>query len=393
MSREIEVFTIIRYKIRQYNIEAVERDLKYMNSIPSSLTGISGSYGVHPSASAAPKEVSQESKNVPASDSVSISSAPSKEKAAVKSASPEAAPEVKAAENDLADRKVEPVKITIISTNDLHGAYKHMPQVAGLVETLREKHPGAILIDGGDSTYNPPYSKQHHYDPMVDIMNEMNYNIVNLGNHEFQYGRKAMFTEFVDRMESEILCANVFDPETGGYLPGVQPYVIEEVEGVKVAFAGVLEPKMHTKANPHVGKDVDKISTAEGMQRIMPELEAKADIIIAMTHQGLNDDRKMVNQVDGIDMIFGAHDHAITDEAIVLGKYPNQTYLVESGSHCKLVGLTEIFVDPQSKEIIDIQFRQYPVQTSSVKPDPEVSKIISDYNKNGKPFISGRGEE
>ncbi len=279
----------------------------------------------------------------------------------------------------------EPIKITIISTNDMHGKFDRMPKVAGLIDALQKQNPGAILVDGGDSTYNPPYSTANRFNPMPEILNEMGYNIVNLGNHEFQFGKGATGSEFTGRLDKsiDVLAANVHDKSINDSLAGTKPYVIKDLNGLKVAFVGIVEPNMGTSANPHVGKDLVKESPADAINRLMPEMKKQADVIVAMTHQGLGDDQKMLRMVEGLDLVLASHDHAVTDSPIQVGKFPNQTYIVESGSHCKLVGLTELLVDPDTKEVVDIKFKNYDVGSYNVKPDPAVAKIISDYQAGG----------
>lgn len=275
--------------------------------------------------------------------------------------------------------KSEPVTITIISTNDMHGKFNKMPKVAGIIDDLRAKFPGAIVVDGGDSSYNPPASTKHGFEPTTQVLNAMGYDIIGLGNHEFQNGKQATVDKFVKKVNADVIAGNVHADHVGGYLEGVQPYVVKEVGGVRVAFVSMLEPKMHTKPNPHVGKDLVKEQPIEAMKRLMPELKENADIIIGVNHEGLNDDRKLAQAVDGITAILSSHDHAITDSPIKVGSYPNSTYIVESGSHCKLVGLTQITVDPDSKEVIDFKFQNYPVDTYNCKPNAKVAQIIKDY--------------
>ena len=89
------------------------------------------------------------------------------------------------------ESKSEPITLTIISTNDMHGQYQLMPKVAGVIDALRERYPDAIVVDGGDSTYNPPFSEVNEFGPITDVLNEMKYDVITLGNHEFQYGKES----------------------------------------------------------------------------------------------------------------------------------------------------------------------------------------------------------
>ncbi len=282
------------------------------------------------------------------------------------------------------------IKVNIINTHDMHGYFKNMANIAGLINQLREQNPGAVVIDGGDVAYNPPYSDASHYEPMPDVMNQIGYNIVSLGNHEFQWDAPTLDQEFVKKLKADVLCANVLDPRTKGYLPGVQPYLIKEINGVNFGFIGVVEPKMATSAHPNVGSDVLKLSPGATLKKLIPEVKAKgADVIVVISHQGIDDDPSMARQVPGIDVILSSHDHQVTESPIVVGKFPNQTYIVESGSHCKNVGLTTIEYDPKTKEVIDVGFTPYPAMSSTVKADPAVLNILGDRREIGSSYPHG----
>lgn len=275
--------------------------------------------------------------------------------------------------------KSEPITLTIISTNDMHGQYQLMPKVAGVIDALRERYPDAIVVDGGDSTYNPPYSELNEFGPITDVLNEMKYDVITLGNHEFQYGKESTSKDFALKLDADVVSANVHDKSLKDNLDGVKPYVIKNVNGLRVAFVGLVKPKMHTKAHPNVGKDLVKESTIEAMQRLMPEIKKEADVVIALTHQGLGDDERMASHIKDISLVLAAHDHVNTSKPIVVGNYPSKTYIVENGSHCKMVGLSQLTIDPETNKVIEFKFKQYPVETYGVKPNANVAKIINDY--------------
>lgn len=267
-------------------------------------------------------------------------------------------------------------KITLIHTNDLHAYLKSMPELAGIIQELRKEHPDAILVDGGDVAYNPPVSDHHHFEPMPEIMNQIGYDIQLLGNHEFQWPEATLEKEYVGTMKADLLCANVRDKKTHDYLPGVKPYVIKEVNGVKIGFIGVVTPDMATSAHPDVGKDVQKLGVEEELKKLIPEVRSKgADIIVVLSHEGVSDDQKLAKDVQGIDLILAAHDHALTKQPVEVGSYPSKTYIIESQSHAKFVGETTLEVDPEKKELIAVNMKQIPTANSVVKPDPEVEKI------------------
>lgn len=273
-------------------------------------------------------------------------------------------------------------KITLINTNDLHAYLPNMPEVAGIIDDLKKQHPDAILVDGGDIAYNPPISDKHYFEPMPEIMNAMGYQVASLGNHEFQWSNKKLEDDVISKVTSDVICGNALDKETGSYLPGVSPYVIKEVNGIKIGFIGLVTTKMATSAHPNVGKEVKKLDEAETLKNLIPEVKAKgAEIIVVISHQGIDDDPEMAKAVPGADVILAAHDHQLTSNPIVVGNYPHKTYIVESGSHGKYVGETTLGIDEKTHELVALTMRAIPTKNNTIAPNQEVKKIVDDFMK------------
>ncbi|MDQ7824954.1 MAG: bifunctional UDP-sugar hydrolase/5'-nucleotidase [Candidatus Eremiobacteraeota bacterium] len=276
--------------------------------------------------------------------------------------------------------------ITILSTNDMHAQFKNMPEVSGLVHQLKKENPDAIVVDVGDIAYNPPYSDANHFSPMLEIMNQIGYHIVEPGNHEFQYGAPAMHDEYTSRINADVVCSNIRDKKTGDYLPGVKPYVIKDVEGVKVAFIGTVVPHMATSAHPDVGKDVDKREINDTVRELLPELKAQgAEVIVSLSHHGVGKkaDLNLAENVEGINVILTGHDHQFTGEPIVVSKFPTRTYIIEGMSHGKYVMETDITIDNKTREVIAVNMKPWPTSSATVKPDPVVEDIIKNYHSKG----------
>lgn len=343
-----------------------------MNSINPSFTSNYTSYTINQSSS---QRTEQTSTSSVSNDSFTPSSKSLDDDFAKADKLKQASATSKVGEKSTSD----PITLTIISTNDMHGQYQLMPKVAGVIDALRERYPDAIVVDGGDSTYNPPFSEVNEFGPITDVLNEMKYDVITLGNHEFQYGKESTSKDFALKLDADVVSANVHDKSLKDNLDGVKPYVVKDVNGLRVAFVGLVKPKMHTKAHPNVGKDLVKESTIEAMQRLMPEIKKEADVVIALTHQGLGDDERMASHIKDISLVLAAHDHVSTSKPIVVGNYPSKTYIVENGSHCKMVGLSQLTIDPETNKVLDFKFKQYPVETYGVKPNQNVAKIINDY--------------
>ncbi|GEM_PF-704592 len=276
--------------------------------------------------------------------------------------------------------------ITLISTNDMHGHFKNMPEVSGLVHQLKAENPDALVVDVGDIAYNPPYSDGNHFDPMIDIMNQIGYNVVEPGNHELQYGAPAMHDEYTSRIKADVICSNIRDKSTGDYLEGIKPYVIKDVNGVKVAFIGTLVPHMATSAHPNVGKDTKNLDINSTVRSLLPEIKAQgAEVIVDLSHHGVGKkaDLDLAQSVEGLDVILSGHDHQLTEGPVVVSKFPNKTYIIEGMSHGKFVMKTEIVVDNKTHDVIAVNMKPYPTSSSTVKADPEVENIIHNYQDKG----------
>jgi 2',3'-cyclic-nucleotide 2'-phosphodiesterase (5'-nucleotidase family) len=273
-------------------------------------------------------------------------------------------------------------EITIISTNDLHGYLKNMPEVAGIIHKLKAENPNAVVVDCGDVAYNPSFSDKHHYEPMTEIMNEIGYNVVTLGNHEFQWGQPTLEKEYLQKMDADVVCANVKDKKTHDSIPGTQPYVIKDVDGVKVGFVGVVTPKMATSAHPSVGGDVEKLNVESTLQKVVPEMKQKgAEVVVVLSHYGYVRDDDVARQIDGLDVIISGHDHQFTEHPLEVGSYPNKTYIFESASHAKYVAMTKITVDAKTHKVVSADMKQISTMSGNVPSDPEVEKIVAQYGK------------
>src|ERR1044071_8862939 len=146
------------------------------------------------------------------------------------------------------------VQITILSTTDLHGNidpidyYTNKPdnrglaKIATLIKRARKENPNSLLIDSGDTIQGTPLESFHNRknnqppDPMMLVMNSLNYDAMAVGNHEYNFGLKVL-----EKARSEAkfpwLSANTYDSKTGK--PHYAPYLVRDVAGIKVGILGL----------------------------------------------------------------------------------------------------------------------------------------------------------
>src|ERR1043166_1489955 len=199
------------------------------------------------------------------------------------------------------------VQITILSTTDLHGNidpidyYTNKPdnrglaKVATLIKRLRKENPNSLLIDSGDTIQGTPLESFHNRknnqppDPMMLVMNSLNYDSMTVGNHEYNFGLKVL-----EKARSEAkfpwLSANTYD--TAKQQPHYQPYIVKEVASVKIGVRGLSTPGIPNWDNPpnYAGLEFhEPISEARKWVPILRDKE-KADVVVIAMHMGLGQD-------------------------------------------------------------------------------------------------------
>ena len=158
------------------------------------------------------------------------------------------------------------VHITLLGTTDLHGHvepldyYTNKPanlglaKIATLIRQARAEQPDALLLDSGDTIQGTPlayyYAEKdtHATNPMMLLMNSLGYDAMAVGNHEFNFGLDVLW-KAKREAQFPILGANIEQAYSGG-VPYFKPYIIKQVDGVRVAIVGFVTPGIPTVGNP-----------------------------------------------------------------------------------------------------------------------------------------------
>lgn len=261
------------------------------------------------------------------------------------------------------------IKMTILHTNDIHGAVDRLPALTGTINKLKKEDPQAVLVDSGDLAYSakPPESEGDQFNTIIDYLNGNNYMAIVPGNHDFQWGKEAASTEFFGKLKADVLCANIFDPDTGKLIPNTKPYVIKDIQGVKVAIVGVTTTKMQTNEHPEIGQDLIALDDIGVLQReIALARNEGAQVFIALIHKGittLKDFKMLAQKLPDLDLMVIAHDHKVEKRSYRTGSYPHRTYIVESGQYGANVGKVDLFIDRETKKVLTAHMKTIPAAT------------------------------
>lgn len=246
-----------------------------------------------------------------------------------------------------ADAKAEMAgKTVILHTNDVHGAVEGYAYIAQLKADYEAKGAEVILVDAGDYSQGEVYVSDTKGLDAVEMMNVTGYDVVTLGNHEFDYGY-AQLKENMTKADFKILCANVYGEDGTPIFDANYTYTTKS--GVKIGFFGMETPEAQTKANPALIKGLKFDTDLKAVAEKQLEALKDDDVVIALSHLGVDDSSKpytsydLYNAAKGIDFIIDGHSHSV----MIKGK--NGEPIQSTGTKFANIGV--IVIDDASKKI------------------------------------------
>jgi len=280
----------------------------------------------------------------------------------------------------------KPTFITILHTNDFHGNLQSFTaidnivggsaRIARLVNEIRSSAPGIVLLlDAGDATHGTALSNFFNGKPVIEVMNEMGYDTMEIGNHDFNYGQAGL-AETASEAEFPLLAANIKVTATGKTPPFCQPYIIKQVMGKRIAIFGLITPDTPIVTHPKNVVGLTFLDPIETAAKLVPKLQPKADLIIALTHIGYEMDRLLGEEVGGINVIVGGHSHTMISVPERLGNSGGNAIIVQAWENGKVLGRLDL--EMRGKAIVRFSGQLIPV-TADVPEDPGVKAIIDPY--------------
>lgn len=250
-----------------------------------------------------------------------------------------------------------------------YGKMGGMDRVATLVNAVRAERGDdkVLLLDGGDTWQGSWTSLQTKAQDMVDVMSALKTDAM-VGHWEFTYGADRV-KEIADSASFAFLAQNIRDNEWQE--PVFEGRKVFERGGAKVAVIGQALPRTAV-ANPRwMFPKWEFGIREEDMQKQVDDARAEgADVVVLLSHDGFDVDRKLASRVKGIDVILTAHTHDAMPGLIKVG----DTVLVATGSHGKF--LSRLDLEVKDKKVTGVRFKLMPVFTDAIKPDPEMAKLI-----------------
>jgi 2',3'-cyclic-nucleotide 2'-phosphodiesterase (5'-nucleotidase family) len=255
------------------------------------------------------------------------------------------------------------VPITILHTTDLHGRVENLGRCATLIQQIRDSEKNVLLLDAGDTVQGSPESWLSGGLVMVKAMNALRYDAWVLGNHEFDWGLDKL-TGCVARAEMPVLAANLDG------MTGVRPYVIREVDGVKVGIVGLTTPGVPNWSRPRLIPGLKFADSLETLRRTLPAARQEgAEALVLVAHQGFkesgddhaNQVRAIASQFPELDVIIGGHTHREFGEFRVSGALYTQ-----AGFHGQKLGRVDLVFDTEKGRVTSRRSRVLPADAAPV---------------------------
>ena len=291
-----------------------------------------------------------------------------------------------------ADAKAEMAgKTVILHTNDVHGAVEGYAYIAQLKADYEAKGAEVILVDAGDFSQGTTYVSSTKGADAVTMMNAAGYDVVTLGNHEFDYGY-AQLKENMSKAKFKVVCADVFNEDGTPIFDANYTYTTKS--GVKVGFFGMETPETQTKANPALIKGLtfaDKDAFTKAAADQVAALK-DADVVICLAHLGVDAESAPYRSTDlyaavkGIDFIVDGHSHT------VMTKGEKGEPIQSTGTAFKNIGV--IVIDDASKKIESNSLYEIKEDTAKDATVAAAAKVIVDRvnNEYGTKFATSKVE-
>jgi len=252
-----------------------------------------------------------------------------------------------------------------------YGRVGGLDRVATVINSIRAERPDALLLDGGD-TWHGSYTCYHtEGQDMVNVMNALKPDAMTF-HWEFTLG-SARVQEIVENLPFAALGQNIFDAEWDEPTDLFPPYKMFERSGTKIAVIGQAFPYMPI-ANPRwMFPEYSFGIRDERMQEMVDEVRSMgAEVVVVLSHNGFDVDKKMAGRVSGIDVILSGHTHDALPEPVLVG----ETIIVASGSNGKFVSRVDL--DVRDGRMMGFKHKLIPIFSDVITPDADVAKLIDE---------------
>lgn len=294
-------------------------------------------------------------------------------------------------------------EIQVISFNDFHGALVPTDSTdknigaAKLTQAIKdeiEKNPNTLVVSAGDNYNGTALSNLLYGKPVSDFLRNIDIVASAVGNHEFDWGLDKI-PEWAKDMNAPFVAANIYERATDTPVDWAEPFIIEEVDGVKVAFIGLTTQETAYKTKPENVENIEFKNPVEIANEWVPVVKDNgADIIILLTHIGTFQDRtskeitfeegaENLPYIENVDAIITAHSHQTVAGEI------NGVPIVQAYYNGRSLAKLNFTVDAKTNNLISATgaIDEVYARSAEVGVDSEIESILKDYTTEVSPIL------
>ena len=275
-------------------------------------------------------------------------------------------------------QRPDEVRVTLLHLND---TYQFMPVDGGkrggfariltIAKRVRAENKNTLMTLGGDTLSPSVETRTYKGAQMVDAWNQIGLDLAVFGNHEFDLKTPDLLQRMAGS-KFKWLGANVVEKKTGAIFADTPPYIIRDLDGVKVGFIGLLLPE--TKETSSMDGSLAVNDPCETANKLVPEMrKAGAGVIVGLTHLFMGQDKRLARCVD-LDLILGGHEHTLLQSS------SNGTPIFKMWADGREMGRFDLFIDRKTGRLNSMDWEIIPI-TDAIPDDPDFAPVVAKYKE------------
>jgi len=278
---------------------------------------------------------------------------------------------------NLYSQNADTTEVVIVHVNDIHGRIDQFPYLSALVKEIKQTHKNVLLISAGDMFSGNPvvdkYSEKGF--PIIDLMNDLNFDLSTLGNHEFDYGPMVLSKRISDS-KFMFIAANMTSKSKGFKQP--KPFKIYKYGNNSIAVLGITQvlPSGVPDTKP---QNCKSFSFIDGLKKATEYkwLKKENNCLIILSHMGVESDSMLAVTMPEANVIIGGHSHTLLLQPLIV----NGVSIVQTGYYLKNAGiLTLKFANNKIVSVTD----SIVILKNYSKTDTIIQKKVEQYNNNNE---------
>ncbi|MBI1804444.1 MAG: bifunctional metallophosphatase/5'-nucleotidase [Ignavibacteriae bacterium] len=287
----------------------------------------------------------------------------------------------------------QPKTITILHTNDIHASFlpheafwiksDSKPMVGGMeelswmIDSLRKAQGTTLLLDGGDVMTGTPISEFDYKGAaggaLFEMMNLIGYDAWTIGNHDLDISQDNL-KKLTAIARFPTVTANLTD-SLNQFVFGNKQYVVVERGGLRIGIIGHITRDLFHVTNTNNLKGLNVREPWAITQKLIDEIDQKTDLIIALTHEGVDDDSILAQSVHGLDVIIGGHSHT----RLTKPKVVNNVIICQAGSNCENLGELSLTVEGDS--VTHFEGKLLPLWVRHTYSNDQLTALVTEFKK------------